>query len=300
MGKLSCQIGDLSLKNPLIMASGTYGFGEIYSKFYDPSLVGGISSKGLTYPPKEGNEGIRIWETPSGIMNSIGLENPGLKTFIQEIYPQMRKLDTALILNLGGNCMEDYLEGVALLNDLDIDILELNISCPNVKEGGLAFGLKAESARAITQEVVQISRHPVMVKLSPNGDSVADLAQACQEAGAAALSLVNTFQAMAIDVDKRQAVFDNIYAGLSGPAIYPIALRMVHQVVQAVDIPVVGIGGVSSARDVLGMIMAGAQAVQIGTGNLVRPGLVPEILRDLEAYMDREGLTSLDEIRGIL
>lgn len=300
MERLRTELCGIDLKNPLIMASGTYGFGETHRDFYDPSILGAISSKGLTLEPKEGNKGVRVWETPSGMMNSIGLENPGVEAFVREIFPKMQKLGTRIMANLGGNTLDQYREGARLLNEVDLDFIELNISCPNVKEGGQAFGLKCQSAAEVTGEIVKISRHPVIVKLSPNGDPVDSLALACQEAGADGISLVNTFQALAIDVKRGEAVFDNTYAGLSGPAIYPIALRMVHQVAQAVDIPVVGIGGVSSAKDLIGMIMAGAQAVQVGTANLTRPRAAQEILEDLVAYMDQEGLDSLDEIRGII
>ncbi len=293
---LEINLGSVFLKNPLIMASGTYGYGEEYKRFYDPSIVGAISSKGLTYHPKDGNFGIRIWETPAGILNSIGLENPGIDHFCQEEYAEMKKIDTGLIVNLGGNTRDDYLRGVERLNQLDIDFIELNISCPNVKEGGLLFGLKCQSAGEITREVVKRSKHPVMVKLSPNGDPVADLAKSVEDAGAAAVSLINTVQGMAVDIKKKKAVFDNVYAGLSGPCIFPIALRMVHQVAQAVDIPVVGLGGIRSAEDVLAMMMVGAQAVQIGTMNFHDPMLVPKILQDLEDYCQKEKLTSIQDI----
>ena len=293
---LETRIGKLKLKNPLIMASGTYGYGEEYRRFYDPSIVGAISSKGLTYAGKAGNSGIRIWETPSGILNSIGLENPDIEHFCQEEYQEMRSLDTGIIVNLGGNSRDDYLRGAERLNDLDIDLIELNISCPNVKEGGLLFGLKCDSAASITREVVDLSRHPVMVKLSPNGDPVADLAQGVQEAGAAAVSLINTVQGMAVDIAHRKPVFDNVYAGLSGPCIFPLALRMVHQVAKAVDIPVVGLGGIASAEDVLAMLMVGASAVQIGTMNFHDPFLVPKILQDLEDYCQENHLENISEI----
>lgn len=289
-----------TLRNPLIGASGTFGFGEEYTPFYDPALIGAISTKGLTLNPRPGNEGIRIVETPSGIMNSIGLENPGVDVFIEEILPVMRKRNTVIMANLGGHSLDDYLIATEKLDGADIDMIELNISCPNVKSGGMAFGLHCQDAAAITKEVKKKTRHPVIVKLSPNGDNVADLAKACEEAGADGISLVNTFQALAIDVKNKRAMFDNVYAGLSGPAIFPIALRMVREASRAVKIPVVGIGGIASAEDVLAMIMAGAQAVEIGTMNLIEPGIMARLIVELEEYMKKEGIESFDAIRGII
>ena len=289
-----------TMKNPLIGASGTYGFGEEYAPFYDPEIIGGISSKGLTLNPRPGNTGQRVYETPSGMMNSIGLENPGVKHFIEEILPEMRKMDTVILANLGGHSVEDYLIAAEMLNDAAIDMIELNISCPNVASGGMAFGLHCQDAAAITAKVKDVSRHKILVKLSPNGDNPAELATACEAAGADGISLVNTFQAMAVDVKNRRPVFDNVYAGLSGPGIFPIALRMVRDAARAVKIPVVGMGGIRSAEDVIAMIMVGAQAVEIGTMNLVDPHIVPKLIADLETYMNEENIGSLDEIRGII
>ena len=297
---LKTELLGCTMKNPLIGASGTYGFGEEYAPFYDPEIIGGISSKGLTLNPRSGNTGQRVYETPSGIMNSIGLENPGVKHFIEEILPEMRKMDTVILANLGGHSVEDYLIAAEMLNDADIDMIELNISCPNVASGGMAFGLHCQDAAAITAKVKEVSRHKILVKLSPNGDNPAELAKACEAAGADGISLVNTFQAMAVDVKNRRPVFDNVYAGLSGPGIFPIALRMVRDAARAVKIPVVGMGGIRSAEDVLAMIMVGAQAVEIGTMNLVDPHIVPKLIADLEIYMEEENIGSLDEIRGII
>lgn len=297
---LKTELLGCTMKNPLIGASGTYGFGEEYAPFYDPEIIGGISSKGLTLNPRPGNTGIRVHETPSGIMNSIGLENPGVKHFIEEILPEMRKMDTVILANLGGHSVEDYLIAAEMLNDAAIDMIELNISCPNVASGGMAFGLHCQDAAAITAKVKEVSRHKILVKLSPNGDNPAELAKACEAAGADGISLVNTFQAMAVDVKNRRAVFDNVYAGLSGPGIFPIALRMVRDAARAVEIPVVGMGGIRSAEDVIAMIMVGARAVEIGTMNLVDPHIVPRLIADLETYMNEENIGSLDEIRGII
>lgn len=297
---LQTDLAGIVLKNPVIAASGTYGFGEDYKGYYDPSILGAISSKGLTRYPKPGNKGIRLWETPSGLLNSIGLENPGVESFIENTLPVMRKIDTVILANLGGNNLEEYIEGAQLLADTPVDMIELNISCPNVKAGGMAFGMECKSAGFITREIKKVAKQPVMVKLSPNAPSVADIAQACEDNGADALSLVNTFQGMAIDIRKKKAVFDNVYAGLSGPAIKPIALRMVHQVAKRVDIPVVGLGGIQSWKDAVEFIMAGASAVQIGTGNFPNPMLGKEIVEGLEAYCRNEGLSSIQEIRGVI
>ena len=282
------------------MASGTYGFGEEYERFYNPSILGGISSKGLTLKAKPGNSGIRIWETPSGMMNSIGLENPGVESFVKEILPKMKKYDTKIFVNLGGNSLEDYLQATEILNEVNLDFIELNISCPNVKEGGLAFGLHCQDAGFITKKVKDISKHKIIVKLSPNGEDVGELAKACEANGADGISLVNTFQAMAVDVKKRKPVFDNIYAGLSGPAIFPIALRMVREAAGAVKIPVIGLGGISSAEDILAMLMVGAQAVQIGTMNFPRPRIGQEILKELQESMKENQIEDIQDIIGIL
>jgi dihydroorotate dehydrogenase (NAD+) catalytic subunit len=288
----------VELKNPVISASGTFGFGEEYGQFYDVSKLGGISSKGLTINKKAGNDGIRVHETPSGMMNSVGLQNPGVDGFIKNELPKMRKLDTAIIANLGGASIEDYLAGIEKLNDTDIDILELNISCPNVKSGGMAFGIKSKVAYEVVKEAKAICKKPLMVKLSPNAEDIVDMAYTCQEAGADSLSLVNTFKAMAIDIKRRKPVFNNVTAGLSGPAIKPIALRMVYEVCKAVDVPVVGLGGISTAEDAIEFIMAGAHAVQVGTANFVKPDICLDIISGIEDFMNREGIKNLEEIRG--
>lgn len=290
----------IHFKNPIIAASGTFGFGDEYNELYDVSCLGGISSKGLTLHPKDGNEGIRVYETPSGMMNSVGLQNPGVEAFIQEGIAKMRRFDTVLIANMGGHSMEDYVTGAEMLSKADIDILELNISCPNVKSGGMAFGLKAEVAQEVVSAVRNVCSKPLMVKLSPNAENIVEMALACESAGADALSLVNTFQAMAIDVHQRKPVFNNVYAGLSGAAIRPIALRMVHSVCKNVHVPVVGMGGIYTAEDILSFIMAGATAVQIGTINFTNPLAGKELATALEALCQREGIQDINEIRGII
>jgi len=298
--KLSTTINGIAFKNPIIAASGTFGFGEEFNELYDVSCLGGISSKGLTIRPKDGNEGIRIYETPSGMMNSVGLQNPGIDAFIAEGIDHMRKFNTVLIANMGGHSMEDYVTGAQKLSQADIDMLELNISCPNVKSGGMAFGLKSEVAREVVAEVRKVCQKPLIVKLSPNAENIVEMAAACVEAGADALSLVNTFQAMAIDVHRRAPIFNNVYAGLSGPAIKPIALRMVHSVCKLVNVPVIGIGGIATATDVLEFIMAGATAVQIGTINFNNPIIGKQIVEELNQLCEKEGIADINEVRGII
>lgn len=288
------------LKNPIIAASGTFGFGEEYGEFYDVSKLGGISSKGLTLNPKDGNNGIRIHETSSGIMNSVGLQNPGVDKFMKEELPKMKKMDTVTIANVGGGCIEDYIEVIEKLNKTDVDMIELNISCPNVKHGGMAFGIKSEIAYEVVKEVKEICQRPLMVKLSPNAEDIVDMAIKCEKAGADAISLVNTFKAMAIDIKRKTPVFENITAGLSGPCIKPIALRMVYEVCKQVEIPVIGIGGICNYKDVIEFIMAGATAVQIGTTNFMNPYSAVDIIEDLENYMKKQGIKNLEEIRGII
>lgn len=300
MADLRTELCGVELKNPIIMASGTFGFGKEYGEIYDISVLGGISSKGLTYAPKAGNDGLRVYETASGMMNSVGLENPGVQGFINQELPSFSKLDLCRIVNLGGSCEDDYVEGAKLLDDKDFDIIELNISCPNVKHGGMAFGIKSEVARDVVRSVRKATKKPLIVKLSPNAEDIVEMAKVCEEEGADGISLVNTFKAMAIDIKNKKPVFDNVTAGLSGPAIKPIALRMVYEVCQAVNIPVVGMGGIMNAGDVIEFIMAGATCVQIGTANFTDPKIGEKIIADLNKYMEENNIKSLDEIRGII
>lgn len=307
---LSCNIAGIQFKNPIIMASGTFGFGQEYGKLYDINNLGGISGKGLTLNPKPGNEGIRVFETPSGMLNSVGLENPGVERFLQEECPAWESLDLVRIANLGGNTIEDYVEGARLIhedslkriasNKQAVDMIELNISCPNVKAGGMAYGIQTEVAREVVRKIRETTSLPLVIKLSPNAEDIVGMAVMCQEEGADGVSLVNTFSAMKIDIKKRRSVFDNTYAGLSGPAIKPIALRMVHQVCKAVTIPVMGMGGITSASDIIEFIMAGAEVVQVGTYNFMNLHAGTQLLQDLEAWMQVENIHSLDEIRGII
>ena len=290
----------IELKNPVIAASGTFGFGREYEEYFDISKLGGICTKGLTLHKKEGNKGIRIYETSSGLLNSIGLQNPGIDRFIQDELPYMEKLDTVILANVGGSTIEEYIESIIKLNNTSVDIIELNISCPNVKEGGMAFGIKSKIAYEIVKEVRNVCKKPLIVKLSPNAENIVEMAEYCTKAGADGLSLVNTFNGMAIDIYSRKSVFNNVTAGLSGPCIKPIALRMVYEVARAVDIPVIGIGGIVDYEDAIEFIMAGAYAIQVGSGNFIKPDISLDIINGIKSFMEEEGIKNLEEIRGII
>ena len=302
MSNLHVSLLGKTLPGPVIAASGTFGYGVEYGEIVDLGVLGGVCSKGLTLNPKYGNEGERLLETPSGLINSIGLQNPGVRHFIDNELPAMRQAlvgtGTAILANLGGGCIEDYEEGCELLCQAGVDFVELNISCPNVKHGGIAYGVKPESAKEVVSRVRRVCSRPLIVKMSPQAEDIGRMAAACVEAGADALSLVNTFQACAIDLEKRRPVFNNIFAGLSGPAVRPIALRMVWQAVGAVNIPVVGLGGIATGRDALEFIMAGAAAVQVGAANFANPRAMETIADEMAAWMDKNGVKTLDEIRG--
>jgi len=295
---LKTELCGITMKNPLMMASGTFGFGEEFSEYMDLSLLGGICSKGLTLGGKVGNYGPRMWETPSGMLNSVGLQNPGVERFITEELPRMRTYDTLVVANLGGNSLEDYVEGARLLYAAGVPMLELNISCPNVKEGGAAFGINAGVAAKVVRAVKDVFPGPMMVKLSPNAEHIVEMARACEASGADAISLINTLKGMAIDIHTRKPVFRNVVAGLSGPCIRPVALYMVYEVAQAVKLPVVGLGGIQTAWDALEFIMAGAAAVQIGTANFIKPDISLDILAGIEEYMTENRIEDLREIRG--
>lgn len=296
---LNVNICGVDFKNPVIAASGTFGFGQEYNEFFDVSKLGGISSKGLTLNGREGNGGLRVFETRSGMINSVGLQNPGVDEFIKTELPKMKKFDTVIIANLGGGTFEEYIEGMKKLSETDVDMVELNISCPNVKSGGMAFGIKSKVAYDVVSEVRKVCKKPLIVKLSPNAEDIVDMAFKCCEAGADSISLVNTFKAMAIDIKRKRPVFDNVFAGLSGPAIKPIALRMVYEVCGAVDVPVIGMGGITTPEDAIEFIMAGAAAVQVGSANFIKPDIALDIINGIEEFMKSEGIKSIDEIKGI-
>ncbi|MBY6837536.1 dihydroorotate dehydrogenase [Clostridium botulinum] len=297
---LKVNINGVEFKNPVIAASGTFGFGAEYNNFYDVGMLGGISSKGLTLNVKEGNEGIRVFETPSGMMNSVGLQNPGIEGFIKNELPKMQELNTNILANVGGGCFEDYAEAIEKLNDTEVNMIELNISCPNVKCGGMAYGIKSQVAYEFVKEIKKICKKPLMVKLSPNAENIVEMATKCEEAGADSLSLINTLKGLAIDPYKRKPIFNNVYAGLSGPAVKPVALRMVHEVSKAVTIPVIGLGGISNGIDAIEFMMAGARAVQIGTINFVNPMAGKEIIEEMKAFCKEQGIKDINEIVGVI
>ncbi len=302
MADLKTNLLGFTMNSPVIGASGTVGYGVEYEELADFTKIGGISGKGLTLHGQYGNKGERLFETPSGLINSIGLQNPGVQHFVDVELPEMLELKqrygTVVLANLGGHSEEEYVQGAAMLSESPVDIIELNISCPNVKAGGMAYGVKADAAGVIVRMVRAVCKKPLMVKLSPQAENVPDMCRAVEAAGADAISLTNTFQACAIDLERRKPVFDNIFAGLSGPAVRPIALRMVWQAVGAVRIPVVGLGGIATGRDALEFIMAGAAAVQVGAANFANPRAMETIADEMAQWMDAHGVTTLDEIRG--
>ena len=297
---LKVNICGIEFNNPVIAASGTFGFGKEFADYIDINKLGGISSKGLTLHKNLGNKGIRIYETASGIMNSIGLQNPGIEYFIKEELPFLETKDAVTIANLGGHSVDEYVKGAILLDKTSVPIIELNISCPNVKEGGMAFGTNPKKACEVIEKVRETTKKVLMVKLSPNVGDIKEFVKIAENSGADCISLVNTFNALAIDVDNKKAVFENKTAGLSGPCIKPIALRMVYEASNATNLPIIGMGGISNYRDCLEFIMAGASAVQVGTSNFVDFNTMVNIVDDLEKYMQREKLNSLEEIRKII
>lgn len=298
---LSVDIGGLKLKNPVMTASGTFGYGREFSRFMDLETLGGIVVKGLSLTPSKGNPPPRVVETASGMLNAIGLENVGLAAFIKDKLPYLQTLNTAVVVNIYGTTIEAYAELAEKLEACEgVAAVEVNISCPNVKAGGIAFGADPKAAFAVVDAVRQRTRLPMWVKLSPNVTDVTVIARAAADAGADALSLINTLTGMAIDVDTRRPVLANITGGLSGPAIKPVALRMVWQVAQAVDLPVVGIGGIMTTSDALEFLIAGATAVQVGTANFVNPRTAVEIVSGLEQYCRQTGLEHLRELTGSL
>lgn len=299
--RLQTKLGDWVLDNPIIPASGTFGFGLEFKDLYDLNILGSISIKGTTREARPGNPLPRIADAPSGMLNAVGLENPGVDLVLQSYLPRMKDFFAKkVIANVSGFSIDDYVTCASKIEEADnVAILEINISCPNVHGGGMAFGLDPAMAKKVTREVKAACKKPVYVKLSPNVTSIADIARACEEGGADGLSLVNTFLGMRLDLKTRRPLLANRTGGLSGPAIFPLALRMVYDVYEATDLPIIGMGGIAKAEDVLEMIMAGASAVQIGAQNLVDPYVCPRIIQDLPAVMDAYGISSLQDIIGI-
>ncbi len=301
MADLEVKIHGLTLKNPVMTASGTFGYGREFDDFMDVNALGGIVVKATTSGHREGNSYPRMAETPMGMLNAVGLQNKGIEYFVNEIYPKIAGYRTNVIANVSDSTVEGYVEVARRMNTLEhITAIELNISCPNVKEGGMAFGTSCPSAKAVTQAVREVYDKTLIVKLSPNVTNIAEIAVAVEEAGADAVSLINTLLGMAIDAEKRKPVLSTITGGLSGPAVKPVALRMVWQVAKAVKIPVIGLGGISSASDAIEFLLAGASAVQIGTANFVDPTVSVKVIKGIEEYMLRHNISRVTELTGAL
>ena len=300
MNKVRQQVNfaGISMKNPVVVASGTYGFGREYGQFYDLSELGGICCKGLTLAPREGNPPPRVAETPMGILNSVGLQNPGVDEFITQELPELRKHDVKIIANISGNTPEEYGILCQKLSDAGVDMIEVNVSCPNVKCGGLQYGVVPEMTAEVTEVAKKHSAVPVMVKLSPNVTDITAIAKAVESAGADAVSLINTGRGMRIDVNTRSPILKMNTGGLSGPAVLPIAVRMVWEVANTVSIPVLGMGGIATGADAAEMMLAGAAAVQVGAANLVDPYACKKIIEQLPEVMDRYGIDRLADITG--
>jgi dihydroorotate dehydrogenase (NAD+) catalytic subunit len=301
MVELSVNLGNLHLKNPVMTASGTFGYGEEYADFIDINALGGIVVKGTTLHPRQGNLYPRMAETAMGMLNAVGLQNKGVDGFINDIYPRIKHFGTSILVNVSGSTIEEYVETAARINELDnIPGIELNISCPNVKEGGMAFGTSCPSAIAVTTAVREVYKKHLMVKLSPNVTSVTEIAKGVEGAGADSLSLINTLLGMAIDVKSRRPVLSTVTGGLSGPCVKPVALRMVWQVAGAVNIPIVGMGGISSAEDAIEFLLAGASAIQIGTANFVDPTVTIKVINGIHEYLHSNGIASVKDLTGAM
>lgn len=300
MCEMQVNLCGVVLKNPVIAASGTYGYGMEYNEFYPVSRLGGISCKGTTLKERSGNPASRIAETPSGMLNSVGLQNPGVDAFLSTYLPWLSGQGTAIIANIAGNTVEEYCAVAEKLHNTNVDIIELNISCPNVKHGGVNFGTSCESVAHVTSEVKKLCGKPLMVKLTPNVTSIGDIAAAAEDAGADALSLINTLTGMRIDIHTRRPILHNNTGGMSGPAIFPVAVRMVHEVYKRVKIPVVGMGGIAAWQDAAEMMIAGASAVQVGTANFHDPFTCIKIIEGLEKFAESCGCKSISELTGTI
>lgn len=289
----------LTLKNPVMTASGTFGYGSEYADFVDLSRLGGIVVKGTTLAPRQGNPYPRMAETPSGMLNAVGLQNKGAEYFAKHIYPEICDLDTAVVVNVSGSAVEDYVRTAEIINALpNIPAIELNISCPNVKEGGMAFGVTCQGASAVVRAVRAVYDKTLIVKLSPNVTDITEIARAVEAEGADALSMINTLLGMAIDAERRRPILSTITGGLSGPAVKPVALRMVWQTAKAVSLPIIGMGGIASPTDAIEFLLAGASAVQVGTYNFVNPAISSELVEGIEDYMRRHNISDINALIG--
>lgn len=301
MVNLAVKIHDLELKNPVTTASGTFGFGEEFEEFIDLNKLGGIFVKGLTLKNREGNPYPRMAETPAGMLNAVGLQNKGIDYFINTIYPRIKKYDTQIIPNINGSTIEDYIEVAEKLNEIEgIKAIELNISCPNVKEGGMAFGISCPSAVAVTEAIRNVYKKTLIVKLSPNVTDITEIAKAVEGAGADSLSLINTLLGMAIDTKTRKPILSTITGGLSGPAVKPVAIRMVWQVFNAVKIPIVGMGGIMNTDDAIEFMLAGSSSIQVGTANFIDPQVSIKILEGIEAYCKKYQIADVNDLVGAM
>lgn len=298
MADLHVNIAGVDFKNPVITASGTFGFGQEYARLYDIAKLGGISCKGTTLEPRMGNPSPRIAETPSGILNSVGLQNPGVEGFLKNDLPLLEKADTVVIANIAGSQIEDYIETVRRLQGSSVDMIEMNISCPNVKEGGVSFGTSPESVERITRQVKAVAEQPLIVKLTPNVTDIAEIAAAAEAGGADAISLINTLTGMKIDIHTRRPLLKNNTGGMSGAAVFPVALRMVWQAANRVRIPVIGLGGITKWEDAVEMLLAGATAVQIGTANFTDAYTPLKVIEGINAYLDAHSEKSVMDIVG--
>ena len=301
MANLTTNIGKLTLKNPVMTASGTFGYGKEFADFVDLTKIGGIIVKGTTLNRREGNPYPRLAETPSGMLNAVGLQNKGVDYFVEHIYPEIKDIDTNMIVNVAGHSMEDYIETASRINELDkIPAIELNISCPNVKEGGMSFGTSCQSVEKVVSAVRKAYNKTLIVKLTPNVTNIAEIAQAAEAAGADSVSLINTLMGMAIDAEKRKPLLSTVTGGMSGACVKPIALRMVWQVSKAVKIPVVGLGGIMNATDAVEFMLAGATAIEIGTANFIDPAITVKVAEGINDYLERHGFKDVKEIIGAL
>ena len=298
MSGMKTVIAGVEFKNPIITASGTFGFGREYNNFYDVGLLGGICSKGLTLEPRLGNQPVRIAETPSGMLNSVGLQNPGVEYFIKNELPFMKSTGAVVIANAAGACQDDYVRIVSILSDADVDMIEMNISCPNVKNGGMAFGVDPDGVEQIVKAVRTVCRKPLIVKLTPNVSNIVNNAKAAERAGADAISLINTVAAMAVDYKTRRPVLNAVTGGLSGPAVKPIALRMVYECYKNVKIPIIGMGGIVSGTDAAEFMLCGAAAVQVGTANIFEPFAAINILNELTNLCERDNIDNVQSLIG--
>ena len=298
MADLSVKVAGVSFDNPLIAASGTFGFGREYAEFYPLNTLGGISCKGITLKKRDGNPPPRIAETPSGILNAVGLQNPGVDVFIRDDLPWLKQQGTVVIANTAGNTVEEYCQMAEKLSDTDVDMIELNISCPNVKSGGVQFGTSCEAVEDITSQVRRFCKKPLIIKLSPNVTDIASIAKAAEAAGADAISMINTLTGMRIDIHTRRPIIRNNTGGLSGAAVFPVAVRMVWQVANAVKIPIIGMGGITTWEDAVEMLMAGATALQIGTVLFSDPYAPVKINEGLNRFLDENGIKSVTELTG--